>query len=284
MLERGAWGRGGMIVGPKGLYAQTADGPYDPAAGKFGNSLVVLGFKDLRLVDSFTPSNWQMLNTKDLDLGSASPILFPYEKWQLIATSSKEAVIFLMDANAVGGADHHTPLYAVRWGNDEQRLWGRGVWGSMTSWEDPEKQRWLIVPMWGPPAKDSAKFQYSYGNVEEGTVMGFRVTTEGGKPTLVPMWMSRDMHVPDATVVANGVVLTVSTGENTRQGGFFPPEVRAKPVSHAILYALDAATGKELYSSGDQIESFAHFGGLAVSKGRVFFCTWDGRVYAYGVS
>src|SRR5215467_11175237 len=26
----GAWGRGGLVLGPKGLYAQTADGPYDP--------------------------------------------------------------------------------------------------------------------------------------------------------------------------------------------------------------------------------------------------------------
>jgi hypothetical protein len=38
----GAWDRGG-VQGPKGLYGQTADGAYDPAAGKFGNSLTVVG-------------------------------------------------------------------------------------------------------------------------------------------------------------------------------------------------------------------------------------------------
>jgi hypothetical protein len=31
---------------------------------------------------------------------------------------------------------------------------------------------------------------------------------------------------------------------------------------HATLYALDALTGKELYSSGDQIKSFNHFSGF----------------------
>ena len=87
-------------------------------------------------------------------------------------------------------------------------------------------------------------------------------------------------------VLANdehGVVFALATGENTRQGGYFPVEVRAKPFGHAMLYAFDAANGKELYSSGDAIPSWAHFGGLAVAKGRVYFCTWDGGVWAFGV-
>jgi outer membrane protein assembly factor BamB len=279
----GAWGRGGMVAGPKGMYAQTADGLYDPAGGKFGGSLVVLGFKDLRLLDSFTPGNVQFLNSKDLDLGSASPIVFPFQKWKLVATSSKEATIFLLDANSVGGRDHHTPLYQLKWGNDENRLWGRGVWGSMASWEDATGGRWLAVPMWGPPSKDAPKFQHTNGDVEEGAVMTFRLAVESDHPTLVPVWMSRDMHVPDPPVIANGVVLCVATGENTRQGGYFPAEVRAKPAGHAILYALDAETGKELYSSGDSIPSWVHFNGLAVSKGRIYFGTWDGSIYAFGV-
>jgi outer membrane protein assembly factor BamB len=113
--------------------------------------------------------------------------------------------------------------------------------------------------------------------------MVFRIGVDNEKPTLIPVWMLRDMHVPDPPAVVNGIVFTLSTGENTRQGGYFPAEVRAKPFSHAILYAFDAATGKELYSSGDLIDSWAHFSGLAIAKGRVYFCTWDGQVYAFGV-
>src|SRR5215472_4779976 len=100
----GAWGRGGLILGPKGVYAQTSDGPYDPAAGKFGNTLMALNLKDLRLLDSFTPANSDYLNKKDLDLGSASPIIFRFQKWQLVATSSKQAQLFLLDASSLGGA------------------------------------------------------------------------------------------------------------------------------------------------------------------------------------
>ena len=279
----GAWGRGGMIRGPKGLYAQTADGAYDPAGGKFGNTVLALAPRDLRLVDSFTPADAQHLNSKDLDLGSASPLIFHFQKWDLLATSSKQATIYLLDANQLGGLDHRTPLYQARFGNDEEQLWGRGVWGSMSTYEDASGQRWLLVPMWGPPSKDAPKFRYTYNDAPEGSVMAFQLTVENDKPSLIPVWQSRDMHVPDPAVVANGVVFAVATGENTRQGGYFPAEVRAKPYGHAILYAFDAATGKELYSSGDQIESFAHFGGLAVANGTVYFCTWDGNLYAFGV-
>lgn len=279
----GAWGTGGLVLGPKGVYAQTADGPYDPAAGRFGNTLLALGRKDLRLIDSFTPSDSDYLNRKDLDLGSASPIIFPFQKWQLVAASAKQATIYLLDANQLGAADHHTPLYQARFGNDDERLWGRGVWGSMSTWEDSSGQRWLLVPMWGPAAKDAPKFEHTYGDAQEGSVMAFRLAVENERPALVPVWQSRDMHVPDPVVIANGVVFSVATGENTRQGGYFPAEVRAKPVSHAILYAFDAVTGKELYSSGDQIDSFAHFGGLAVANGSVYLCTWDGSVYAFAV-
>ena len=65
----GAWGRGGMVLGPKGLYAQTADGPYDPASGQFGETLVAVNPKTFRLVDSYTPANWEYLNKKEIISG-----------------------------------------------------------------------------------------------------------------------------------------------------------------------------------------------------------------------
>ncbi len=72
----GAWGKGGMVAGPQGLYTQTADGPYDPAAGRFAESVLAFS-NDLHLVDSFTPPNWPYLNQKDLDIGSGTPALVP---------------------------------------------------------------------------------------------------------------------------------------------------------------------------------------------------------------
>ncbi len=31
----------------------------------------------------------------------------------------------------------------------------RGVWGGISTWQDDKGDRYLYVPMWGPPAKDS---------------------------------------------------------------------------------------------------------------------------------
>ena len=53
--------------------------------------------------------------------------------------------------------------------------------------------------------------------------------------------------------------------------------------THATIYALDARTGKELWSSGDQITSFNHFSGLSVANGRVYIGTYDGMLYCFGV-
>ena len=55
------------------------------------------------------------------------------------------------------------------------------------------------------------------------------------------------------------------------------------PTEDDLVYALDAETGKELFNSGDTLASFTHFGGIAVSNGRVFVTTWDGYVYAFGL-
>ncbi len=281
----GAWGRGGLVRGPKGVYAQTADGAYDPAAGKFAHTLMFLSFKDLRLLDTYTPANWQFLEEKDLDLGATNPTIFPFQKWTLIASAGKEALVSLEDADNLGGADHHTPLYtSPRWGNDQVFHDDRGVLGSMATWQDGQGRRWLLMAMEGPPSKDAPGFKYSYGKAEEGSVMAFEVRLDPDRntPMLAPIWASRNIHAPDPPVVANGVVYALDTGKTTM-------ETRAKgkpggvPGAHAILYAFDAETGQQLYSSGESIDSWAHFTEPVVAGGKVYISTWDGRVYAFGV-
>src|SRR5258707_1112379 len=54
--------------------------------------------------------------------------------------------------------------------------------------------------------------------------------------------------------------------------------------THATLYALDARTGQELWSSGDQIKSWNHWSGLSVANGKVYINTFDGNLYCFGVT
>ena len=134
---------------------QTADGNRDPAGGIFGNAVLAVQPKAYGLADSFTPPSWKNLNAKDLDLGSGSPVIFPFKNRTLLATSSKEGVIYVLDAKNLGGGiagDHAKALYtSPRLGNDEEKYYGHGVWGSFSTYEDAQGTRWLYVPMWGPP-------------------------------------------------------------------------------------------------------------------------------------
>jgi outer membrane protein assembly factor BamB len=155
----------------------------------------------------------------------------------------------------------------------------------MATWQDGQGKRFLLMPVWGPPSKDAPKFQYTYGDAGQGSVMAFEVRRDPNtdKPTLIPTWMSRDMHVPDPPVVANGVVFALQTGENTAQGRGITAKDRSTPITNAVLYALDGATGKELYSSEKLIDSWTHFSEPVVASGQVYVSTWDGRLYAFGL-
>jgi outer membrane protein assembly factor BamB len=310
-VPAGAWGRGGFVRGPKYIYAQTADGPYDPAAGRFGNSVVALTFKELRLVDSYTAENWEYLNAKDLDLASTSPVLFPFQGKTLVASVGKESVLSLLDADDLGGRNHQRPLYrSPRWGNDETLLHDRGVWGALATWEDGQGRRYLALSMLGPPGKSAPPFKYTNGPAEDGSVMAFEVRSDAatGRPMLMPLWISRELHAPDVPVVAHGVVYTYQSGKDSTEtraagvarraapgnaaagaaaGGVAASRVaaaaapRPSRATNAILYAFDAENGKQLFST--ELDSFNHFTNPVVAGGTVYATSWDGKLYAFSL-
>jgi outer membrane protein assembly factor BamB len=297
----GPWGRGGVTRGTDlSVIAQTADGAYDPAAGDFGETVLKLAPKATRLLDSFTPSNWQFLNAQDLDFGSASPGVFTFQNRTLIAVAGKEGVLYLLDAADLGGhANHSAALYkSPQLGNDaaEGRKPGQGVWGAITSYETPDHKRFLYVPMWGPPSKNVPLFKSNGGPAPHGSIMAFQVTAEGEKLSLAPQWISRDMIVPDPPVAANGVLYAIQTGEQTVQSPAYvygtqdeinhnplSAKYRSTPVSNLTLYAFDAETGKQLYSSDKILTDWVHFSEPVVALGKVFLVSHDAHVYAFGL-
>jgi outer membrane protein assembly factor BamB len=295
----GPWGRGGPVRGPKGVYVQTADGPRDPDAGLFGNAVLAVPLGAQGAPDYFIPPEWKMLNAKDLDLGSGSPLVFRFDSQDLVATSSKESVVYLLDANNLGGSDHATPLYqSPRLGNEAGSYYAQGVWGGISTYQTPQGETYLYVPMWGPAAKD-VNFPRHNGEAPHGSIMALRVAKEGSGTTLVPQWISRDLNLPDNVAIANGLVFAVQTGEQAiqhpdnpeghgrainGQHALTPAELakfRAKPVAPMTLYAFDALTGQELYAS--ELKDWVHFSQPVVAAGRVFLVTHDGHVYAFGL-
>jgi len=287
----GPWDRGGPVLGPQGVYVATADGRYDPASGYLGESVVAVRLGGSGIADSFTPSNWKYLNSYDLDLGAGSPVVFPFHGRTLIAMGSKEGIEYLLDASGLGGPDHMTPLTQTpRLGNDPVMLEQYGIWGAPATWESAAGDRYIYIPMWNKPSKDGPAYPHSNGDLSQGSIMAFKVTQQGRAYSLEPAWVSGVAQIPDSPITAGGVVFAIATGEQTIQNHkpSFPNALAAAnfrntPVGHEILYAFDAQTGEQLYSSGDLLKGWTHFTEPVVSHGKVFVVSYDGHVYAFGL-
>jgi Cytochrome C oxidase, cbb3-type, subunit III/PQQ-like domain len=286
----GVWGRGGVSIGFDGaIYGITGDAPFDPAANEFGDTLFKLAPRTLRLEGYYTPPIWQYLTRRDLDMGTSTPIVFRWQDRVLTAVGGKEGAIYVNDTAVMSGPDHHAAAFiSPRYTNAAQTFERNGIWGEMSVWKDAAGQSWLYVPSWGEPT-EAAKFPTSYGPAKDGSIMAFQlVSDKAGKPMLKPAWISEDISVPDPAAIAGGVLFVLGTGENTQQvsSGDISQilESRQKRTAgHAILHALDARSGKELWSSGDTMTGWTHFSGLAIGDGRVFVTTHEGAVYAFGL-
>jgi outer membrane protein assembly factor BamB len=118
---------------------------------------------------------------------------------------------------------------------------------ALSTWEDGAHVRWIVA---------AASKYYA----------AFRVEDQSGQPVLTKVWQSSSLIAPQKPAIANGVVFGLEAGDATH---------------HARLHAFDAATGAELFSSGDQIPSAANPTGLSFANGRAYF-TVDNTLFAFG--
>ena len=115
------------------------------------------------------------------------------------------------------------------------------------TWQDPNGVRWICA-------------------ATTRNVMAFKVTGPSSGPKLEPAWTS-DARNAAQPVVTNGLIFLL-TGPDVADRGT------------TTLTALDAATGKELYSSGSI--TYAYAPSLAVANGHICFASAD-TLYCYGI-
>jgi outer membrane protein assembly factor BamB len=241
-------GSAGPTVGGDGtVYVATADGVNTPTS--YANSIVALEPKTLKLRDYFTQPKAGF---------SASPLVFQHRNKDLVAAAGKDARLYILNSTSLGGSDHQTPLAAQSWTAS-----GEFAPAALASWEAADGTRWILAPT-------------------SNAVAAFKVVEQNGIPTLQPAWTSREMLSPLPPIIINGVVFALSSGEYRAEGTAISATQRAQRSKPAILYALDASTGKELWNSGTTITSFAHSGGLSGGLGQVFVGTYDSTFYAFG--
>jgi outer membrane protein assembly factor BamB len=105
------------------------------------------------------------------------------------------------------------------------------------------------------------------------SVVAFKITDAGGKPSIQPGWTSRTLSAPTTPVIVNNVVFAVSSGKPAAAAGAGTP---------AVLYALDGTTGKDLWNSGTTLKTYMPGRSLWTSNSQVYVGGNDGGVYAFG--
>jgi outer membrane protein assembly factor BamB len=207
----------------------TADG--DQSATAFSDAVVALENKTLGM--------------KTISSGktpfTTSPLISFSKGRDLVVAANKDGRLCVLDAASLGGSDHKTPLHK----SGRYERVGRFAAGALSTFEEADGTRWVVVASAGPVHAD-AKYSVSNGTVTNGAISAFKVTDASGAVTLQPAWVSRDMTSPVTPTIVNGVVFAIASGENVQ----VPAAQRAQRSTNAVLYALDAQTGKELWNSG----------------------------------
>lgn len=243
-------GSAGPTFGNDGtIYVATGSGGDKP------NSIVALEPKTLKLKASFSASAEF----------AATPVLFSHKGKTLIAAATKDGKIHLLDAANLNGG---VLASSASTGKELAS-------GALASWQDRDGTRWILASIIGSLPQGFT------GNVTKGAVVAWKMVEQNGALSLQPGWASRDLTSPLTPTIINNVVFVTSSGE-FRAADKTPAAMRAARSGKAVVYALDGATGKELWNSGTTITSFAHGGAIAGGMGQIYLTTYDGTIYTFG--
>lgn len=240
------------------LYVATGSGGESP------NSLVALDPKTLSVKGQYAAGAHEF---------SSTPVIFEYKGKTLIAATTKDGRVHLLDSANLGGGGQ-TALYTTPASSKAADF----APGALASWQDRSGARWILAPTVGAQAADLG-FKSAVTN---GAVVAWKLVEQDGALTLQPAWASRDLDSPLPPTIINGVVFVTSSGEFRTIGSKMTAAWRAWRSSRAVLYALDGETGEELWNSGKTIASFTRGAALSGGVGQIYLTTYDGMIYAFG--
>ncbi len=99
------WGRAGAVIDPVtgNIFVATGNGPYNGRTD-WGDSVIELDPDATRVLGNYSPTDNATLESRDLDLGSTSPVLLGTE---VLAQGGKDALIRLLRIPDISGSDPH---------------------------------------------------------------------------------------------------------------------------------------------------------------------------------
>ncbi|HEX5502121.1 MAG TPA: PQQ-binding-like beta-propeller repeat protein [Thermomicrobiales bacterium] len=246
--QSGIWARAGAVVDPVtgDIYATTGNGDFNPKANDYGDTVLRLSPDGARLLDSYTPADYQRLDEDDVDLGSTAPALLPR------IPNSKTPLLLIQ-----GGKDGQLRLV------NRENMSGQGgpghVGGEVQLIEAKGCATFTQPVVWTAP--DGALWVFVAGQCG---LDGYQVLTDAGGATR----LSLAWNVPGrgtTPVLAGGVLFLATEG--------------------AVL-AVNPASGARLWTSagpaaGGTIGDI-HWQSVIVSGGVLYVADERGMLYAYG--
>ncbi len=215
-VRAGVWARPGVVYNEadESVYVVTSNGSFTANAGgtNWGDSILRLP-GDLhprhgKPLDSYTPEEFEVLDTEDLDLGSSGLALVarPGESLPTLGVhAGKDSIIRVVDLRNLSGQGG--PGFV---GGELQRL------------KLPQDGYNLATP--AVRVDDDGNSWLYFAN--DRGISALEMTGDADAPRLVERWRNPDAGTNSSPVVVNGLVFVVRTGR---------------------ISALDAETGQELW-------------------------------------
>jgi len=174
------WGRAGAVIDPAtgNLFVATGNGPYNGKTD-WGDALIELDPDATRVLANYAPADYASLDSRDLDVGSTSPVLLGNG---LVAQGGKDALIRVLRLDAIAGAGSHT-------GGEEQTV------------STPSRNMMFTAPAVWRDRTDTWMFAADGGGTAAWTVR------DG---TLTPMWSNAKTGT--SPVVAGGLLYIYDPG------------------------------------------------------------------------
>jgi outer membrane protein assembly factor BamB len=188
----GIWARAGAVVDPDPsmggrIYASTGNGQFDANMGgqDYGDTALAIAADGSAILDSFTPTDFQQLDSEDLDLGSTAPAMLPRQPASntplMAVQGGKDGVLKLLNRQHLGGV-----------GGELQDLnLSDGFLTAPAVWTDNGGTTWIFV---------GAEFN----------VYGFQLVTANGTSSLTGIWSQPVRGT--SPIVINGIVFAAMGG------------------------------------------------------------------------
>jgi hypothetical protein len=251
------------------LYLSTGNGTVDTSGGaNRGESFLRLtpSGTNLTMTSWFTPTDWQVLENGDIDLGSGGLLLIPGTN--LLFGGGKEGIIYLVNADNMGGlsgaASDTNIVQHFQVTTDE--LHGGPIW-----WDGPAGPFAYVWP--SSVFLQQYRFNKPSGAFDVPAFAQGSTAAPNGQPGGI-LAISANGNQAGSGIVWASHQLTGDANQSVRPG---------------ILHAYNAANvAHELWNSQqlsarDAVGNFAKFVSPTVANGKVYLATFSGKLDVYGL-